>query len=209
VPRKSFFDLPLERRQRLFDAAAEEIIAAGLDKASMNRILSRAGLSKGVAYHYFDNRNDLLASVLRDRLEPTLAGIDFDVDALTADGFWDELVQAGWALAQGWFLDDGVLTILRALWALPPDVRQQGALGTLWEEFTTLTTRILRRGQALGCVRTDLPEGLLVAMTFGIGQACDLWFLEHADDMTPDEHQQFNVKIFTLFQDLLRPRMPH
>ena len=57
---------PEQRRTELLDAAASVFIARGVDGASMADIAEAAGVVKGLLYHYFSSKEELLA-VLKDR----------------------------------------------------------------------------------------------------------------------------------------------
>lgn len=65
---------------RMRDAAREKIIAAsleafaarGFDGAAVKEIAERAGVSKGLPYHYFKSKEALLAAALRSRLDDLL-----------------------------------------------------------------------------------------------------------------------------------------
>ena len=39
--------------------------------------------------------------------------------------------------------------------------------------------RLIKRGQELGLIRTDLPDDLIVAWLFALDQASDQWLLAH------------------------------
>ncbi len=58
------FSKPFEHKQKLLDAALEEFVACGYDQASINRILSRAGMSKGQFYYHFKNKETLYLSLI-------------------------------------------------------------------------------------------------------------------------------------------------
>jgi AcrR family transcriptional regulator len=59
MPRPRFAKLPAVRQHALLEAAAQEFGARGYDDASINRILERAGVSKGAAYYYFDDTGEI------------------------------------------------------------------------------------------------------------------------------------------------------
>ena len=59
-----FDNLDAEKQERLFEAAADEFASHGFDGASLNRIIDRAGMSKGSLYYYFNDKNDLFATVI-------------------------------------------------------------------------------------------------------------------------------------------------
>ncbi|MGH7620186.1 MAG: TetR family transcriptional regulator, partial [Gemmatimonadaceae bacterium] len=49
-----FDNLDPDKQQRLFEAAADEFADHGFESASLNRIIERAGMSKGSLYYYFN-----------------------------------------------------------------------------------------------------------------------------------------------------------
>jgi len=55
---------PLKTRQRLVAAAFDEIWQGGFRAASLDRILDKAGVTKGALYHHFKNKLDLGYAVL-------------------------------------------------------------------------------------------------------------------------------------------------
>ena len=46
-------------RQRILDAAMEEFSKKGFERASLNTICSEKGISKGIIYHYFQDKDEL------------------------------------------------------------------------------------------------------------------------------------------------------
>lgn len=177
--RPRFQKLPAEQRDGLLRAAASEFAAHGFAEASLNRVIEAAGISKGSFYYYFDDKADLYAHVVREELRGLLerAGPFGLPEAVDADGFWTEL--AGHylrtmaalqsspelaALIRGWVSTAGVPGLQQA----QRELEEAAMPWFLW---------LLRTGQEVGAVRTDLPEDLLLAVVFGMGQAMDLWLI--------------------------------
>jgi len=94
VPRPRFARLPAEKKAAILEAAALEFGALGFADASINHILEVAGISKGAAYYYFDDKEDLFLTVVRHF--SAQLGID-DLrdlaDQLTAEKFWSGLAE--------------------------------------------------------------------------------------------------------------------
>src|SRR5712692_11638402 len=89
MPFPRFYKLPLEKRERLMDTAAQEFAAYGFDGASVNRILETVQMSKGAAYYYFEDKVDLFFTVIQygnERLK--LINQEVDIAALTEENFW-------------------------------------------------------------------------------------------------------------------------
>ncbi|MBL4763436.1 MAG: TetR/AcrR family transcriptional regulator [Gammaproteobacteria bacterium] len=57
-------------RQTLLEAALEEIHQQGFQAASLSKILSRTGLSKGALYHHFPNKKALGYAVVDELIRP-------------------------------------------------------------------------------------------------------------------------------------------
>ena len=53
-------------RQKILEAAYEEIHRCGFQAASMNDILRKAGVTKGALYHHFSGKKDLGYAVLEE-----------------------------------------------------------------------------------------------------------------------------------------------
>ncbi len=89
MPYPRFDKLPEAKRTRLVDVAAQEFAARGFAEASINRILERAGMSKGAAYYYFEDKLDLFVAVVRSCSE-RLRLVEQSVDParLDATTFW-------------------------------------------------------------------------------------------------------------------------
>lgn len=65
MPKETFFNLPEEKRQRIFQVALEEFAAHPYRQVSVNRIVRRAGIPKGSFYQYFGDKRDLFFYLLQ------------------------------------------------------------------------------------------------------------------------------------------------
>lgn len=59
MPKRTFFNLPEEKRSRIIDCAVEEFYQNGYRQASITRIVEAAGIAKGSFYQYFEDKADL------------------------------------------------------------------------------------------------------------------------------------------------------
>lgn len=64
LPKKTFFNLPEDKRQRIIEAAIDEFAKYPYDKASINRIVENSGIAKGSFYQYFEDKKDLYKYIL-------------------------------------------------------------------------------------------------------------------------------------------------
>lgn len=56
---EKFESLQDEKKERILDTAIEEFATNGYDKASTNSIVKKAGISKGILFHYFGSKKNL------------------------------------------------------------------------------------------------------------------------------------------------------
>lgn len=54
-----FFNIEMEKQDRIINAAIKEFAQKGYDKASTNEIVKDAEISKGLIFHYFKNKKQL------------------------------------------------------------------------------------------------------------------------------------------------------
>lgn len=56
---EKFFDLKKEKQDRIFNAAMEIFAVNGYDNGSTQEIVKKAGISKGLLFHYFETKKEL------------------------------------------------------------------------------------------------------------------------------------------------------
>ncbi len=54
-----FLNLSLQKQEKILEAAIREFADKGFSKASTNEIVKEAGISKGILFHYFQNKKNL------------------------------------------------------------------------------------------------------------------------------------------------------
>ncbi|OGI38843.1 MAG: TetR family transcriptional regulator [Candidatus Muproteobacteria bacterium RBG_16_62_13] len=64
-------------REKILDAAYQEIHRHGFQAASLSIILDRTGLTKGALYHHFPNKNDLGFAVIEEVIREGLEAMTF------------------------------------------------------------------------------------------------------------------------------------
>ena len=92
MPSERFMRLPREKQKLIWNAAMEEFTAVPFEKVSINKIIQKAGISRGSFYTYFEDKRDLLSFMLEDTKEQWTA---FSVDYLKVHNgdFWGMLMQ--------------------------------------------------------------------------------------------------------------------
>ena len=74
--KRTFLNLPEDKRKRIETAIVEEFSEPSDDKISINRIVKRANISRGSFYQYFDDKVDLIEVLLKSFVDRVLQGLN-------------------------------------------------------------------------------------------------------------------------------------
>lgn len=67
--KKTFYNLPYEKRKRITDAVIKNFMERPNEKVSINRIIKTAEISRGSFYQYFDDKVDLIEIITKTMFE--------------------------------------------------------------------------------------------------------------------------------------------
>ena len=186
MPFPRYNKLPAEKRERLMEAAAKEFAAYGFENASVNRILKTVQMSKGAAYYYFEDKVDLFFTVIQYCIERLELNLELDPATSTAETFWPSFAELRRQTLLNSFERPWLFAAVRAAEHLSPAALQREPLATFARQVRTYVMNILKRGQELGVIRTDLPEQLLFAWQQALDAASDHWLLAHWSKLDPE-----------------------
>ncbi|MBI5531564.1 MAG: TetR/AcrR family transcriptional regulator [Deltaproteobacteria bacterium] len=206
MPRPRFDRLDPAKKTLILQTAARQFAAHGFHDASLNQILGSAGISKGAAYYYFDDKADLFATVIDRYIDETLFGPGEELmREATARTFWPRVERIYRAMIEHTVHEPWLLALWRAVWKLPVELRTSGPLARSFDRVREWSRVLLIRGRALGVVRADLPDDLLVALMFAMDEAADRWLADHWDELGPQGLEATMLMSVDLLKRLLEP----
>ena len=207
MPSKRFAELDLERRERILAAATAEFSDRGYEASSVNRIIADARISKGSLYYYFDDKEDLFATVVEQASARMMEASGMPpAEELTADTFWNTFRDlTRWSMK---YLDSNewYVRLARSFHHSRLSAPDSPALTRLTEQRRTKLSGFLARGQALGVVRSDLPLELLVDAARAVDEAGGRWLLEHWDSSDPADRVTIADVHIDLMRDMLHAK---
>ncbi len=204
--RQRFENLETDRKNRLFDSAADEFSERGYEAASLNQILENSGMSKSSLYYYFDDKADLFNSLVERSVSYLWAEIGgFDLTKLTAETFWDELeahvLRAIGVMSRNvWYVK--LARMFMRLRGQPKGIEKTGRL---FDAAIRFVGGVLERGQELGVVRTDLPQSMMIDYAMALGEAGDRWMINHWDEMDAAARVKTASVNMSIFKRVLEP----
>lgn len=183
MPFPRYNKLPAEKRERLMEAAAKEFAAYGFEDASVNRILETVQMSKGAAYYYFEDKVDLFFTAIQYCIGHLGLNLELDPATSTAETFWPSFADVRRQTLMNSFEHPWLFAAVRSAERLSPAALQREPLATFARQVRAYVMNILKRGQELGVIRTDLPEQLLFDWQQALDTASDHWLLAHWSEL--------------------------
>lgn len=205
MPRPRFAKLDPAKRSAIFSAALEAFASHGFEGASYNQIIEKAGISKGAMYYYFDDKEDLFATVVRHELEEILQQFHELPEVTSPEEFWQMLVDLIRQTQAFVIAQPLKIKLLRSLMKLRMEGRRSPLLRDLYEMGEQFSEQMIKQGQAVGAVRTDLPFELLVGLVTAVDEAGDCWMIENLDMTSVEEMGKYGLIFTDLLRRLLEP----
>ena len=87
MPTSTFFNLPVEKREKLIRAAWEEFGRTSYPESSINKIVQAADIPRGSFYQYFADKGDLFRFLLKDFLEELTLALEETLKRHSGDLF--------------------------------------------------------------------------------------------------------------------------
>ncbi len=119
-----FHEIRETTKQKIVDAALELFAEAGFHTTSISQIASKAGISKGLMYNYFESKEELLKEIVFEGIEYITQSFDPNHDGILTK---DELLL---------FIDESFeqIKIHRNYWKLYFSIMMQAPIMTLFGE---------------------------------------------------------------------------
>lgn len=158
-----------KRREQVKRAALECLVLNGYGNLSVRAVAARAGMSTGVLYHYFKNKDDILIQ----SLATAFAGSDRALREAVGKGRGEErlLVYLAQAAAVGKQDPTTVQVLLNGLGQVSYSPAIQERLGRLFASFRSFAANVLAGAAApeeLPRERQEALAALIVAVGLGL-----------------------------------------
>ncbi|MYT28952.1 MULTISPECIES: TetR/AcrR family transcriptional regulator [unclassified Streptomyces] len=174
-----------QRRAQIITAAVEELADRGYDGLTLTRVAERAGVSKGLLWHYFAGKDDLMESTATATMETIRDRI---ANALDLTAPVPDIMRA--ALRRAAALNVTHRVELSALNSIVHNLRHPDGTPRLtfdaYEETYQAQESLFRRGQAEGTLRDF--DTRVMAVTYQGAIDMMLGYLRNNPDVDPDDY---------------------
>lgn len=157
-----------------------EFASAGFTKARLESIAQGAGVTKGLLYYYFEDREDLLTSLYAEINELLVSLVGPLPAKPTPDQFWSWIERIYRNVLERVAREPVMMAFLARIMTevtsgiVPPgfEKHKQGTQSGVM--------KVVKLGQSCGAVRQDLPLPLLLRALMNLMGACDGWIAAEA-----------------------------
>ena len=197
-----------EKKRNLIDAAIEEIAVNGIDGASYNRIIEHSGLSKGVVYYYFENKESLYKTVIEEVERQFISAVGPLKIPDDKELFW-EVCDAHYRKALRFAASNlRVINVARSF--IDPANYSCFEKGPVFDSFRRAerwTRSVLRKGQHTGALRKDVEFDLLRDVVQAVGYTMDSWLFDKLkNDPESVEVERYMEFALDMFKRILSPK---
>ena len=192
-----------ERPQEILEAAFTEFSRNGYATTTLDQIAERAGVTKGTIYVYFENKEHLFISMVR---EVTKAALDTVHEMLeTHEGSTADLLRAQFSFIYQHIVEDRRRReVLRMLIAEAPrfpelaDRYHQEILRPCLDMLRQAIQRGMDRGEFRNSAIVDLPQIVIAPIAL-----VDIWMMMFDDRQPLDMKAYFNAHLDLVLNGLL------
>ncbi|MBN1343319.1 MAG: TetR/AcrR family transcriptional regulator [Phycisphaerae bacterium] len=205
MPSPRFERLDPVKRDAILEAARQEFAAHGFERASCNRIIAQAGLSKGSFYYYFHSKDDLYLTVAKDAISRFSLAIGDPARIASVDEFWAECARLYRRLLEFGQKNPLLVGLFESMVELRPGEMTEELMQQLVVKDAEWYGAMILRGQALGAVRTDLPLDVLMAFLYALFQAKSRLGVRRWLEYGPEEIESNADMMIDVFRRIATP----
>lgn len=147
-------------RQRIIEAAMQEFSARGYGSASLNTVCAEHGISKGIIYHYFKDKDELYLLCVEECFKELTEYMKTKMCAF--EGTWEEKLQAYFAARFRFFVENPLYLGIFADAAFSPPPTLGDKIAVCRREFDELNISVLTEFLSNSTIRTGLSVSTIV-----------------------------------------------
>lgn len=167
MPKDTYFNLPEEKRNIIFDVAVKEFYEKGYDLANITHIVEKAKIAKGSFYQYFEGKEDLFRHVLFTTSEKKILYANPVIDSFDQLNFFDWFKQMLMMSLEFLKRYPDLAKISEDFWRHSNPRLKELILGEEMSRTQAFLTRFIEKGIQRNELTNDVPIELLTSFFSG------------------------------------------
>jgi len=166
MPKRTFFRLDEDKRERVIRAAIDEFRKNGYENAKVGAIAKNSSIANGSIYQYFDDKRELFMYCVNWTIENFIRELDRQMPLAGMDLF--EYLQSGLPGRVAYWKEEPELAIfahdlMNGAVVFPP-----GEKNAVTDMSGAHIPKLIYNGQKWGSLRDDVDESLLTMFITGV-----------------------------------------
>ncbi len=155
-----FFSLPVEKQNKIIDAALTTFGTNGYKKTSVNDIAVEAGISKAMVFHYFGTKKDLYLYLIRYCGDLIMKEVNDRFDMHMTD-FFDRIMQASDIKLSVLKIHPAILSFLSCIY-FEQDIEVKDDIKNILSESEGFRNKIVFEGMDTTKFKDTVDPGLVM-----------------------------------------------
>jgi len=204
VSLRLFQQLPSDRQEAILNAGREEFLAVGYDLASTNRIVERAGISKGGLFKYFGSKEGFFLYICEREAERLATESERALNALPPD-FFGALRHMAEVELRGRTAHPERYRLVEQLLRDPNHPVHRRALAPFMQQHQAVAA-MLATALRQAPLRADLPFERVMNLVLWVSEGIKAQYYTGGRTIDPDQVLAELDQYLAILADGLRPR---
>lgn len=205
MPKKTFFNLPIEKRQKITDTLIKHFAYKPYSQVDIEDIAKECKIAKGSMYQYFENKKDMYFYAINEAIRMSLDMVEnYNFEEISLF----EYVERSFELTWNFYLKNPSAYILLEKAAFYDDSPYKEEVQELLKGKTkTLLSNIILKNQKSGFIRDDISSELILIFLEGATWSLKKFLIELAKTKgikVSDLSKEYIAKINKEYMELIK-----
>jgi hypothetical protein len=191
MPKRTFFRLDEDKKERIIRAAIDEFHKNGFENAKIGNIADEAQIAKGSIYQYFEDKNELFMYSINWSLDYFMKNIDYSSPVEEMDPF-DYLLSDGHKKLELLKKEKVMVYFFKDIMTGKFGAMTKEINDYLWKIGDEHLIKLIDVGIKKGTIRSDVDKNLLLLFYKGVTMQIDEYvFLKAEEDVFDLSDEKF------------------
>jgi AcrR family transcriptional regulator len=211
MPKDTFFNLPVEKQEKVMRSTISEFIEHGFEKGNIGDIAKNAGVAKGSMYQYFENKRELFLFSVRWSIELIVKKYDKYITMTDKDtdifNFFYQNAKDMWCQMRD---EREVVIFIQDVFLGKYNSMTDESMAYMIKASDEYLLNLIKNGKKNGSIRKDIDDNMLSLFITGVSFKIKEYMMNKARSLGEDiidESFEVNEKEIKAMIELLKNGM--
>jgi AcrR family transcriptional regulator len=205
MPKETFLNLNVEKKENVMRAAINEFSKHGFEKGNIGDIAKNAGVAKGSMYQYFENKRELFLYSVKWSLE--LLSKKYEKYLIVTDkeiNIFDYLYESSKAIIVQMREERELVIFIQDVFLGKYTSLMDESMEYMMKFSEKYILQIIRQGKENGYIRKDINDNLLCLFVTGVSYKFKEYIMNKArtqgEDIIDESFEAYNIEVKALIE---------